>query len=376
MNEEQTTTYNSKAGRVAVQLAEDIRLGKFDSGILLPADATLAQRYNVTRETMRKSLALFSRKQPLIKLPQGGCMIRGGKSDAGEIKTSRKLSLAVVWATVPSGHQMEICRGIETYVREHQDLHLKIFLPAQGHQEAIRLLNSAAESGWDGIIVYPYANEQYTTAIQALVEKNFPIICVDRRIDQAGANSVEVYNTSGMFRATAFLIEKYHRPVHILAGKLEQSTQIDRYDGYRQAMGDAGYDHLIASHTFESDITENDPQYWPVEKKWLPGLILAEKFLDHVTLPAGVVCTHDYNAKGLYEAARKRGLVIGKDLAVVSFDDLPMARLMSPPLTTVRQPRTQLGYESAALLHRLILGAEKSPQHIYLPVELIMRDSA
>jgi LacI family transcriptional regulator len=303
-------------------------------------------------------------------------MIRGGKTDPGETKTSRKLSMAVIWATVPSGHQMEICQGIETYIREHPDLHLKIFLPTQGHQEAIRLLNSAGESQWDGIIVYPYADEQYTAAIRTLAEKNFPVVCVDRRINHPGASSVEVYNTSGMFRATAYLIEKYRRPVHVLAGKLEQSTQRDRYDGYRQAMGDAGYDHLIASHTFESGITENDPQYWPVEKKWLPGLILAENFLDQVTFPASVVCTHDYNAKGLYEAAAKRNLVIGKDLAVVSFDDLPMARLMTPPLTTVRQPRTQLGYESAALLHRLILGTEKAPQHIYLPVELIVRNSA
>lgn len=376
MTNEQTMVYNSKAGRVADQLADDVRLGKFDSGILLPADAVLARRYKVTRETMRKSLALFSRKQPVVKLPQGGCMIRENKADGGEKISQRKLSLAVVWATVPSGHQMEICQGIETYIREHPDLHLKIFLPTQGHQEAIRLLNSAAESPWDGVIVYPYADEQYTAAIRTLVEKNFPVVCVDRRVDPDGASSVEVYNTSGMFRATAYLIEKYHRPVYVLAGKLEQSTQLDRYDGYRQAMGDAGYDHLIASHTFECDISENDPQYWPVEKKWLPGLILAEKFLDHVSLPASVVCTHDYNAKGLYEAAAKRGLVIGKDLAVVSFDDLPMARLMTPPLTTVRQPRTQLGYESAALLHRLILGAEKAPQHIYLPVELIVRDSA
>jgi DNA-binding LacI/PurR family transcriptional regulator len=371
-----SSIYNSKATRVADQLTEDVRLGKFGSGILLPTDATLARQYQVTRDTMRKSLALFSQKQEMVKLPQGGCFIEQEKIPDGNKTSRQNLSIGVVWATVPSGHQMEICKGIERYAQENPDLHLNIFVPSQGHQELIHQLTHLERSAWDGIIVYPYADEQYSATIRNLVALNFPVVCVDRRIDDVPVSSVEVYNTSGMFQATAYLIEKYQRPAYLLCGKREHSAQIDRYHGYRQAMDDAGYDHVIEEYTFESTISENDPQYWPVAKKWWPGFLLAEQFLEKMTGPASVVCTHDYIARGLYEAAARRGRTIGKDLAVVSFDDMPMARLMKPMLTTVHQPRNQVGYESARLLHRLIQGRETSPQHIFLPVELIIRDSA
>jgi len=368
--------YNSKAIRVADQLAEDVRQGKFGSGILLPTDTILARQYKVTRETIRKSLALVSQNQELVKLPQGGCFIRHEGSGHHK-KPQKTLSIGVVWATIPSGHEMEICKGIERYVQENDGLQLNIFLPARGHEEAIQRLTQIEDCAWDGILVYPYVSEQYTTAIRDLAGAGFPIVCVDRRLHGVEVSSVEVYNASGMFQATSYLIDKFQRPAYILSGKLEHSAQIDRYTGYRQAMGDAGYEQLIPAYTVESTISETDPHYWPVEEKVRPGFLLAEEFLAKVTSPASVVCSHDYIARGLYEAAAKRGRTIGKDdLAVVGFDDLPMARLMKPELTTVRQPRHQLGYESARLLHRLMAGREKSPQHIYLPVELIVRDSA
>ncbi len=378
MTEEKATSYNTKAVRVADRLAADIRQGKYESGVILPAEATLAKTYDVSRETMRKSLAILARTEEILKLPQGGSIIpmdvQPGPHDQ---QTERNLAVAVVWASIPNGHVVEICEGIEKYAREHNDINIRFFFPSQGHEEAIDILNNARDSLWDGIIVHPYVDDNYVQAIENLANKGFPIVCVDRRIDNVAASSVGVYNVSGMYRATRYLIDKFRRPVYILAGKMEQRTILDRFEGYCHAMADAGFDRLIKEHTFESAISENDPQYWPVEKKWLPGYLLAKEFLDTIrTFPVSVVCTNDNGARGFYEAAHERGLVIGKDIAIASFDDLPLAAMLTPPLTTVHQPRLQVGYEAAALLHRLITKKEKPPQHIYLPVELVVRESA
>jgi DNA-binding LacI/PurR family transcriptional regulator len=108
----------------------------------------------------------------------------------------------------------------------------------------------------------------------------------------------------------------------------------------------------------------------------LPGFLLAQRFIAQAEFPVSVVCSNDNTARGLYEAAAKAGLKIGTDIPVASFDDLPMAKLMTPALTTIHQPRNQIGYEAAKLLHRLILKKDKPPQHIHLPVELIVRESA
>jgi LacI family transcriptional regulator len=360
-------------------LAEDIRAGKFESGILLPAEETLAERYQVTRKTMRKSLAILSQHQPILKLPQGGAIIPGSGMAGGkdtEPAAERKVSIAAVWSSIPDGHQIEISEGIETYAREHEKVHLRTLFSAQGYKDAIHLLTHIEDSQWDGIIIEPYPDEDYLNAVKNLAEKNFPVVCVDRRIEGVPVSSVQVCNTAGMYRATRYLIDKFHCPVFLLSSKIEQSTLVDRYEGYRHAMGDSGYDQLIQPQTYEIKISETDPRYWPVEKKWLPGYLLAEEFLKHHAPPLSVVCANDNMARGLYEAAAKAGLAIGTDIAVVSFDDLPMAKLMKPALTTVHQPRNQIGYEAAKLLHRLILGKDKPPQHIQLPVELIVRESA
>jgi DNA-binding LacI/PurR family transcriptional regulator len=370
---------NTKASRVAKSLAEDIRQGKFESGILLPAEETLGERYSVTRKTMRKSLAILSQHQQILKLPQGGAIIPGIGTADGEYKgkkTERELSIATVWSTIPDGHQIEISEGIETYARDHKKIQLRTMFSAQGYKDAIHLLTHIETSQWDGIIIEPYQVNEYLNAVRNLVEKGFPVVCVDRRIEGLPVSSIQVCNTAGIYRATRYLIDKYHRPAYLLTCKIEQPVVVDRYEGFRHAMADSGYDQIIQSHTFEMEISETDPQYWPVEKKWLPGFLLAERFFPKAAFPVSVVCSNDNTARGVYEAAAKAGLKIGADIAVASFDDLPMAKLMKPALTTVHQPRKQMGYEAAKLLHRLILGKDKPPQHIHLPVELIVRESA
>jgi LacI family transcriptional regulator len=77
----------------------------------------------------------------------------------------------------------------------------------------------------------------------------------------------------------------------------------------------------------------------------------------------------------VYEAARQRGLLIPRDLSVVGFDDLPVARWLSPPLTTVRQPLTDMGRVAAEMLWGLVEGQRMRTQRMELATELIVRES-
>ncbi|WP_353891183.1 substrate-binding domain-containing protein [uncultured Victivallis sp.] len=80
-------------------------------------------------------------------------------------------------------------------------------------------------------------------------------------------------------------------------------------------------------------------------------------------------------AQGIYRAAKRLKLEIGRDLTVTGFDDLPMARRLTPPLTSVRSPQGEIGYQAAALLHRLAAGELNVPVHLRVPTELIERAS-
>jgi DNA-binding LacI/PurR family transcriptional regulator len=100
----------------------------------------------------------------------------------------------------------------------------------------------------------------------------------------------------------------------------------------------------------------------------------AAELLEARPLPTGVFCDDDILAAGLYVAARERGLRVPEDLSVVGFDDLDIARVLDPPLTTVAADPAALG---AAAFERLLarLGGEDGPEETLVPVELVVRGS-
>ena len=91
--------------------------------------------------------------------------------------------------------------------------------------------------------------------------------------------------------------------------------------------------------------------------------------------PTAIFACNDQQALGVYEAARQRGLRIPQDLSVVGFDDLPVARWVSPPLTTVRQPLAEMGRAAAQMLGELVEDRPLPSRRVELSTELITRES-
>jgi LacI family transcriptional regulator len=135
-----------------------------------------------------------------------------------------------------------------------------------------------------------------------------------------------------------------------------------RIDGYRSALERAGlgFDETLVRHgDFEHE----------------GGFIRGSELLDQQQPPTAIFAGSDQQALGVYEAARQRGLRIPQDLSVVGFDDLPAARWVSPPLTTVRQPLADMGRVAAGMLGDLIEGIPLHSQRVELSTELIVRES-
>ena len=105
------------------------------------------------------------------------------------------------------------------------------------------------------------------------------------------------------------------------------------------------------------------------------GFRCGGELLDLDDRPTAIFAGSDQQALGVYEAARRRGLLIPEDLSVVGFDDLPVARWLSPPLTTVRQPLIEMGRVAAEMLGHLIEGSRLRSQRMELSTDLLVRES-
>ena len=93
------------------------------------------------------------------------------------------------------------------------------------------------------------------------------------------------------------------------------------------------------------------------------------------TLPAGLVCANDEIALGAIRAARELGIHVPGQLAITGWDDIPVAALVSPALTTIRQPMRELGSTAAVLLAERISAGRREPRHVLLPTSLVLRAS-
>lgn len=200
--------------------------------------------------------------------------------------------------------------------------------------------------------------------IDFLLERQFPFVAFGREPER-DFPYVDVDGGAGLQMATEHLVERGHRRIAVLAGPENSRVSDDRLNGYFKALRLAGIPidmSLIAHHegTFEfGQLTTEQWLSWEDQHR-----------------PTGIVAMNDTMAVGAVRAGQSRGLVIGRDLAIIGFDDTPMAQYLSPPLTTIRQPIQQVGRKCIEILIALLNNNDSVERQIVLSPELIVRESA
>ncbi|HTJ34649.1 MAG TPA: LacI family DNA-binding transcriptional regulator [Dactylosporangium sp.] len=171
----------------------------------------------------------------------------------------------------------------------------------------------------------------------------------------------DVDNRDGARQAVEHLLLRGRRTIAAIAGPPDSPAAVDRLDGYRRAMLAAGRQPLAAYGDFTT----------------ASGGHAAAWLLDRTPRLDGLFVASDAMAAGALQALRKAGRRVPEDVAVVGFDDAPLAAFTTPALTTVRQPVEELGSVTAALLLDTDLDhpGDPHPENPILPTELVVRAS-
>ncbi|MBK8022551.1 MAG: LacI family DNA-binding transcriptional regulator [Chloroflexi bacterium] len=191
----------------------------------------------------------------------------------------------------------------------------------------------------DGLILF--ALRENDPRLEFLHRQAFPFVTFGRLDPQESDNWVDLDSAEGIELATRHVIELGHRRIGYISPPHEQFLAQQRWQGFVKAMSaaDLPIDQALIC---EGDFSEQS------------GQIAAHMMLDHSQPPTAIVCNNDRMAFGAMRAVQARGLVVGKDIAVVGFDDIPMARFSHPPLTTIAQPIHDIGQALFNLLVRYI----------------------
>ncbi|MEX0696482.1 MAG: substrate-binding domain-containing protein, partial [Dongiaceae bacterium] len=179
-----------------------------------------------------------------------------------------------------------------------------------------------------------------------------------------GLPVIEIDNHEAAHKLVTYLIDLGHRRIGHAIGPSDNVEAVYRLDGYRAALADAG-------------LTADESTIWPGAFRFDAGVRVAEQFLAHPQPPTAMFMSNDEMAMGFIRAVKDAGWRVPDDVSVVGFDDIEFARYFDPALTTMHQPRAELGRLAAENIVARMTGTGNAiPLRTRLKCTLVVRSSA
>jgi DNA-binding LacI/PurR family transcriptional regulator len=205
--------------------------------------------------------------------------------------------------------------------------------------------------------------EHEESHIATLIEQGVPLVTTAYHASGQPLTVVDVDNVDGGYQAAHHLVEMGHRAIGMITGPANWRSVNERTHGYRLALEAVGLDYDAAL------VEQGD---WSYESGYRAMRVLLDR-APHLT---AIFSQNDQMAIGAMSALHALGRRIPDEIAVVGFDDIPVAAYSQPRLTTIRQPMQEVGRVAARLLMELIDHPEAKTQEILMKPELMLRDSA
>lgn len=266
------------------------------------------------------------------------------------LAAQRSQALGLVITDILDPYFAEIVRGAQEEAEAAGYVILLGDSSVHAHREDL-LVRRLTERRIDALIV---ASSRTTRAYAQLVTSlDVPVLCINGQ-RQFFPHSVQIDNRAGARLALQHLIGLGHRRIAHVAGPSGVPTRHERLAGYRAALAEAGIAYeprLVVSGSGDLESSRD-----------AAGALLA--LLDP---PTAIFAYNDRSAIGCYQAIRDRGLRVVADVSVVGFDDIVMASWVDPPLTTVAQPRAEMGRLAVTLLLGMLRGKAAPAQVVVMP---------
>jgi DNA-binding LacI/PurR family transcriptional regulator len=251
-----------------------------------------------------------------------------------------------------------VLRGISDALAE-EEMQLVLLMP-QVRADELRVERYLAAGHVDGaLLISLHGSDPLPEDLWA---RGIPVV-VGGRPPSAGITYVDVDNQRGAAAAVQHLLAGGRRQVATIAGPLDMPAGADRLAGYHEALGTAGVpinEQLVEIADFSLE----------------GGRSAMERLLARAPRLDAVFVASDLMAMGALSALQAAGRAIPNDVAIIGFDDSPLAAQAQPPLSSVRQPIEEMGREMAHLLTRMVTSRERVARRVILATELVVRASS
>lgn len=281
---------------------------------------------------------------------------------AAGLRTKRSYAIGVVLPDITNPYFAEIARGVEDACFEHNYSAIICNSDDSAQTEA-HYLSMLAEKQMDGIILVNVGVADRSPATPEHIACDIPLVMLDREVPGLASDSIQVDNKLGGRMAAECLFRLGHRRVVCIGGTPDVYPSWGRVDGFVEYMRESGHP-LPSGLVLEGDFQAGS------------GFELARKAMAGKKKPTAIFAANDLMACGAIRALTEMGYRIPEDVSVVGFDDISLSSLFNPPLTTIRQPRLEMGRTAVKLLLERIGDPGLETRRVMLPLELVERQTS
>lgn len=277
------------------------------------------------------------------------------------LRSGKSNTIGLVISDISNPFYAEICKAVETTVRKNN----RNLLICSTNEETLNesnIIEMMVEKQVDGVIIS--SSQKNVEAFEPLKEAQIPIVFIDRKMNVENSGYVGVNNVSGSMQITDHLFSTGKENIgFITIGPAHASSLAERKEGFSEALMEHAkipeeFIFEFDFHTFEDEINAK----------------LTDIIKNH-NLDA-IYTANNNIAKVALKTLRKNNVLIGKDIAFASFDDIPLFELLSPGVTAVRQPVSEIGVEAVKILNQYVDEQKKGNLEKILSTELIIRESS
>lgn len=318
----------------------------------------IAQKLGVHHTTVSRALRNNSRiSEDLRKRIKSLAIKLGYRPNllASGLSTRKTYNIGLVVADIATPFFSEVASGVEDTMRESG---YNVFTcNTDGKIEDEKLhLNALISRGVDGIIISP--SNLRRKYLEELLKTKIPVVFIDRCLKNLNASYIIIDHFSGGYQMTKYLLSLGHRRIAYIRGEVEMG----RFYGYKKALDEYGI-QIDNTLTSVCDFTVRG------------GERAARKIMRIKKLPTAIFCVNDLVALGAMKVIKERGLKIPQDVSLAGFDNSYFTEFLSPPLTTVHQPKYELGQDVARILLNEMNSRPCSPSKIEIEPVLVIRES-
>lgn len=273
-----------------------------------------------------------------------------------KVKATKTIGLLVTATNNP--FFSEVMAGVEQYCQKNQ-YNLIIATTGGDAKRLQQNLQTLIHKQVDGVLLM-CGDSRFQADMELTVP--LPLVVMDWWFTELNADKILENSERGGYLATKSMVDAGHQKIGIITGNLRKSVAKNRLQGYKKALSEANIvlnpDWIVESHfDFEG------------------GIVGAQKLLSLSDRPTAIFCCSDTIAIGAYQAIQNQGLRIPQDISIMGYDDIELARYLFPSLSTISQPKAELGKLAVETLLQRIQEPNENYRTLVLEPTCILRES-